>query len=106
QVFIQKMLELKEQQKIIMLASHEQSLIKAIGDETYTIEGARLIPYTRANHKMYSIVLEDDGRCIPSDEMHMEKGNYIVKTTDGLLSISIDRLMQEGWHIKGVYEVE
>jgi hypothetical protein len=55
---------------------------------------------------MYSIVLEDDGRCIPSDEMHMENGNYIVKTTDGLLSITIDRLMQEGWHIKGVYEVE
>ncbi|PHU35608.1 ATP-binding cassette domain-containing protein [Pseudobutyrivibrio ruminis] len=106
QVFIQKMLELKEQQKIILLASHEQNLIKAIGDETYTIEGARLIPYTRANHKMYSIVLEDDGRCIPSDEMHMENGNYIVKTTDGLLSITIDRLMQEGWHIKGVYEVE
>lgn len=42
QVFIQKMLELKRQQKIILFASHEQNLVKAIGDEIYTIDGRHI----------------------------------------------------------------
>ena len=36
------MLELKRQQKIILFASHEQNLVKAIGDEIYTIDGRHI----------------------------------------------------------------
>lgn len=104
QVFVSKILELKKQGTIILLAAHEENLINNLSDSVYTIKGRKVIPYEEKLQSFYDIVVKGDGNQKILPDMLKKDDTFIVNTSEKTLSFDIDRLLKEGWHIQNVYE--
>lgn len=104
EVFIQKILELKEKGKIILLSAHEPDLIYALGDKVFTIKENKLLKYEMKPKVQYKIMLSSSEIKQPEKEMEEEGSGYCLISDESRLSLDIRRLQKEGWHIGKVYE--
>lgn len=103
-IFVDKINELKRQGVIILLSAHEPDLINSIGDNVYTIEAARIVPYENKPQIRYVIWMPERGDIVPASDMKSVDNGYVVKCDEQTLHLEIKRLQREGWHIGKVYE--
>lgn len=103
-VFIEKIKSLKRQGSIILLSAHEPGLIHSLSDKVYTIHEYRVLRYEDKPQAGYVICLQENKNKLPLGEMKRVEKGYCVYTDEKILTLEINRLQKEGWHIEKVYE--
>lgn len=103
-IFIQKIRNLKQQGTIILLSAHEPELVHSLGDRVYTIYERRILQYENKPQTTYVIWMPEDRSRTPLEEMKKTGNGYYVYSDERTLSLDINRLQKEGWHIGKVYE--
>ena len=103
-VFIRKMDDLKKQGVSIFMACHEQSLVDALAEQTYTIQSGRLMPFHPEKHKMYTLLLDNSGNRQVPEGMQWSGSGYRLSVTEGAAREIILRLLGDGWELRGMYD--
>ncbi|MDD6037396.1 MAG: ATP-binding cassette domain-containing protein, partial [bacterium] len=95
QVFISKVKELKKNGAIILLSAHEEHLINSLSDFVYTIQNKHVTLYKEKEQRSYAIVAE-----------LTENVSETMTVCEKQLSVEVDRIIREGWHIRKIYEID
>lgn len=103
-VFIHKINKLRTEGVTVFMSCHEQSLVNAISEKTYTILNGELVSYQPENEREYALILENTGnQDIPQGMVKFGNG-YKLTVPEGRTRAAILDLLQKGWDLRGMYD--
>ena len=103
-VFIRKVNELRTEGVTVFMSCHEQSLVNAISEKTYTILNGRLERYEPVNEREYVLILENAGsQDIPQGMERFGHGYKLTAAESHVRTILLD-LLEKGWELRGMYD--
>lgn len=79
-------------------------MVHSLGDRIYMIYERRFLQYENIPQTTYVIWIPEDRSRTPLEEMKKTGNGYYVYSDERTLSLDINRLQKEGWHIGKVYE--
>lgn len=103
-VFIQKINILRNQGVTVFMSCHEQSLVNAIADKTYTIQNGELIAYQPEDEGEYILVLENMQNNPIVEGMERYGTGYKLLVKEREAQEIIVELLQYGWALRGMYD--
>ena len=103
-VFIKKVNKMREDGVTVLMACHEQSLVDAVAEETYTIQDGALTVYQPQYEKAYALILENTkSRAVP-ESMERYGNGYKLVVREKEAQKAILGLLECGWNLKGMYD--
>lgn len=105
-VFIQKVNRLRAEGVTIFMACHEQSLVDAVAEETYTIQGGALIACKLEKEKRFVLLLENKKSRPLWEGMERFGTGYKLTVGEKEAQTAIFELLQNGWELRGMYDEE
>lgn len=86
------------------MSCHEQSLVNAIADKTYTIQNGELIAYQPEDEGEYILVLENMQNNPIVEGMERYGTGYKLLVKEREAQEIIVELLQYGWALRGMYD--
>lgn len=108
-VFVSKINKLREMNVTIFMSCHEQWLVDALSDQTFTIQNTKLVSVSSANPKKYVIYIElasQKSIQITKYNCPMQKygQGYVCLIDEEYSQELIMNFLKEGFIIRGMYD--
>lgn len=103
-VFIRKVNKLRSEGVTVFMACHEQSLVDAVAEETYTIQDGGLIAYLQDKKKRYVLILENGQNSQLWEGMERFGTGYRLLIAEDEAQPAILKLLENGWKLRGLYD--
>lgn len=103
-VFIQKVNRLRSQGVTVFMSCHEQSLVDAIAEKTYTIQNSILMEYQPQSKKEYTLILENVQNRDILEKMEKLGKYYKLLISENNTQRVILELLKDGWELRGMYD--